>query len=409
MAYGEAAYGEVAYGSSPSGGGAGTTNETLTESLVLTDLSVADNEYADTLTEALSLLTVLTGKESTPVNDSFSFADVSIYDLAALLYDALAFNETYLIDATYNTIFADQVELSDAVYGLYAAAIADAFQLADTPSFVKAWTNKLVDALQLEDVADPELAVTELLGSALALADLAEHAYDGTLSDTIDLADVLGGMAVHYARVAESILANDTSAYGAMVTVGIEDETTWVDAIDNDAEFLPILEDMLTFTIWDGDTQSSYTGWVMNTAVGGLTEYKNYNFNSIAKIGGHYYGAADTGLYLLEGADDAGTDIDVRIKLGALDLGNGYKSRCEQAYIGVRTSGSIIFKVFTDDGKERWYESQAVYTELNTQRAKLGRGVKSRYWQFELINRDGADIELLEEIEFYPVALTRRV
>jgi hypothetical protein len=39
---------------------------------------------------------------------------------------------------------------------------------------------------------------------------------------------------------------------------------------------------------------------------------------------------------------------------------------------------------------------------------KIGKGLRSRYWQFELVNIDGADFDL-DTIEFHPVLLTRRV
>jgi hypothetical protein len=42
------------------------------------------------------------------------------------------------------------------------------------------------------------------------------------------------------------------------------------------------------------------------------------------------------------------------------------------------------------------------------QRVDIGRGLRSNYWNFELMNREGADFEI-DTIKFMPIVLERRI
>lgn len=388
MSIGSASIGEFAIGETPSAG-ATTFNETLAETL--------------------SLVGAITG-DTTGVllPDTLSLTDVLTDSAGVLLKEVIRLNETTSTDLILNRTFTEPLRFTDDLKMAYAALLADSLVFTDTVSFVRAWISKLQEQFNFGDTATGVSTYGKLVSSALAFADLAAHWEYETLSDSLVLEDTLAGLTTLYDALVESIVLGDTSSYIAVFTGSVSDNVAFADTLSPQATFQALLADEFRFVIWEGHDQVAYTGLVMNPRVGGLTEYVNYNFNSITKIGSSYYGASSTGIYLLEGANDAGTEIAARVKFGAFDFGAGKKSRVEQAYIGVRSDGKIVIKTFADDGKERWYETQALHGDLNTQRAKLGRGVTSRYWQFELINRNGAPLEV-EQIEFLPIVLTRRV
>jgi len=151
-----------------------------------------------------------------------------------------------------------------------------------------------------------------------------------------------------------------------------------------------------------------YTGWVVNSETFGATTYEGFDFESLCEFGGKYYGAKADGIYLLEGDLDEAEFISARCKLGLLDFGTSALKNVREAYLGYRSSGALILKTVTGEKVERWYEFINTEGRFITERQKLGRGVKARYWQFELVNKDGADFELAE-MELLPVLLTRRV
>lgn len=403
--YGEVAYGEVAYG----GVAGGPLFGDLVEALTFSDAgTTAQSTYNTTHAEALAFADPLSALAVSILSETYVFGDSSAWNLVYRLIEALEFSELLTPSSRYGRLFSDSVKFDDTAHHALAELISEAMAFGDTPTYVRQWQGRLAEVFQLPDSAETTTTYNKLIVDALVLADLAEQYYRGTLSDSLALTDTVAGLRQFYAALVDSITASDSDSYLAVFAGGISDSVDLGDTVTSQLTLQALLADDLRFVVWDGTNRVSYAGYVMNTKVGGLTEYQNYNFNSIAKIGASYYGASSTGLYLLEGADDAGTDIEARIKFGAFNPGSGKKSRVEQAYIGVRSDGKVIFKTFADDGKERWYETQALHGDLQTQRAKLGRGVKSRYWQFELMNRDGEALDL-EQFEFLPITMTRRV
>ena len=149
--------------------------------------------------------------------------------------------------------------------------------------------------------------------------------------------------------------------------------------------------------------------YVVNANTFAVTKYRNYNFNSYAHLEGIYYGVNDDGIYELDGSDDAGTTIDATITMGKKDFDSKQLKSIPQVYIGAHTNGDIILKVVTDSGAARFYRmKEQTSGDLKTTRVTLGKGLRSRYWQFELTNVNGADLTL-DSIAFLAVGLTRRI
>jgi len=178
-----------------------------------------------------------------------------------------------------------------------------------------------------------------------------------------------------------------------------------------------ILQSLLTETaafvttfVLDNET---YTGVVINTENGARTEYTAYDFNSMCRFNGGHYGAKEDGIHLLDGADDAGADIDAHILTGISDFDIRTNKRIDKAYLGIRNDGNIVLKATitsADDGlrREYWYEISDTSTGIRKTRIKMGKGLKAKYWQFELSNKDGSDFEL-DVIKLIPITLTRKV
>jgi hypothetical protein len=148
----------------------------------------------------------------------------------------------------------------------------------------------------------------------------------------------------------------------------------------------------------------SVVTWAVNTQTGATSEYSNYDFNSFAKVGNAYLGASSSGLYALHGDDDAGNDIVSLIRTGVIQA--GARPFCpEAAYIGMRGDGQLVLRVIDEAGKSHTYTATA--STMRTAKVKFGRGLRSRYFSFEL-ETAGQDFDL-DGIEFIPVQATRRV
>jgi hypothetical protein len=227
----------------------------------------------------------------------------------------------------------------------------------------------------------------------VADADSVTAVYGVTLAEALGISGVDSIGAAAAASLAEALSLADTYAFNVIYGVSLAETLALSDAILTNAALL---------------------AYVTNLNSGAVSTYRNFNFNSFAKIGEKYYGASDDGIFELAGDTDAGTNIDVVVKLGTEDfeiekvMTAEAMKRVDTAYLGVNTDGAVILKVTANEVTTSYTLSATTRTSLNTGRIMLGKGVASRYWDFEINNVDGSDMTL-ESITFYPVALTRRI
>lgn len=152
--------------------------------------------------------------------------------------------------------------------------------------------------------------------------------------------------------------------------------------------------------------------WVMNARHKDhpLTEYDNFHFNSMALFDGKIFAAGPDGLFVLglEGDDD-GTKIPAKIKTGEEDYDQSMMIRVPRIYVGGSSERGMEFRtIVTDNGTRVYRLPQSSNDAIQQRRVPVGRGPKSRYWQFEVRNIDGGDMTL-ESIIIYPEQTTRRV
>lgn len=147
----------------------------------------------------------------------------------------------------------------------------------------------------------------------------------------------------------------------------------------------------------------------MNTERQALTSYTNYAFNSFAKFNGVFLGASDAGVFALTGANDDGTVIGAVVRSGVSDFGTSYQKRVSRAYLGYRSDGDMLLRVVTNETSTHDYAvPYRAHTGLHGARVPIGKGLKSRYWQFELQNVAGASFTV-DDLEIKPIVLRRRI
>ena len=137
--------------------------------------------------------------------------------------------------------------------------------------------------------------------------------------------------------------------------------------------------------------------WSFSPEVLAHTHYSSgFDFTSLAVLNGKVYGARASGLYLLEGEDDAGEPIVAELRTGLDDFGDETLKASAAAYIAVTSSGALELIVRVDGGKEYVYDLDRpmVVDEHGPSRFPLGRGLRSRFWQVGVRNKDGAYFEL---------------
>jgi hypothetical protein len=156
---------------------------------------------------------------------------------------------------------------------------------------------------------------------------------------------------------------------------------------------------------------AAYRTWVLNTRKHALSEYgSEFAFNSFAIFNGQVLAAGPSGLVVLgtQGLDNA-APITARARTGQEGFGTSYHKRIPRLYVSGTFAGDMLFRTITAEGAARTYSMN--YNNgvlLQQRRIPIGKGPRSRFWQFELENVAGADFSI-NDILVYPNTLIRRV
>lgn len=143
---------------------------------------------------------------------------------------------------------------------------------------------------------------------------------------------------------------------------------------------------------------------------GGTTRYENFRFSSAALIGGRYYGASEDGLFLLEGADDAGEPIVSVIGLGQMDFGSPQLKTVTNCYLGA-AAGALRLEIdaLVQGVPARYsYPSRLHGSSMREMRFDLGRGLRSNYVTPTFYNDAGQPFEA-DTVRFLVTESTRRI
>ena len=134
----------------------------------------------------------------------------------------------------------------------------------------------------------------------------------------------------------------------------------------------------------------------MNLESSAVWTYENYPFNSFAEFAGRYLACGPGGLYSLDsGDDDDGHEINACFSTGETDFGSAQLKRCEAVYAGMRTMGDLYLRVQADEGEVFAYALKPYgVSRLKQRRALIGRGLRGKYWRFEIANTNGCDFDL---------------
>lgn len=161
--------------------------------------------------------------------------------------------------------------------------------------------------------------------------------------------------------------------------------------------------------VGSGALANNWRTWVLNLHTRALSEYTGFQFNSYARFAGHTLGASSGGIFKLDTTkSDAGTPIEGLVRTGVHDYDVSWLKRVPRLYVNYSTEGDMEVRTITsEDGRRRYLLPHNNVTGIQQRRVPVGRGPKSRYWQYEIVNRDGADFALSSFI-VYPIALRRR-
>jgi hypothetical protein len=155
---------------------------------------------------------------------------------------------------------------------------------------------------------------------------------------------------------------------------------------------------------------SDRLGLCMNLKRVAVSQFANYNFNSMCKVGNVYLGANENGIFELDsGSTDNTTDITAAFELLTTDFGIEQQKRIRSVFLGYETDGRLILKIKDDDNNERDFTLPAEVGGNKQVSAKVnpGRDGKGRYWMIRVENVEGSDFSI-DTITAILTLLTRK-
>lgn len=199
-----------------------------------------------------------------------------------------------------------------------------------------------------------------------------------------------------------------TPAVNSLVALVVSEDVHLDDVVLGNANFNLLLQDGAMLALSLDINGQQFTAWVANSETFAHSRYENFDYNSMCRLGTHYFGCKDDGVYILEGSNDAGTEIDWYASFGTTDFGTSRLKILPRVYIGFTGDNAMVLRTIVDGGAERLYMFKKRTGYLAGSTVKIGAGVKSRYWGFDLMGVAGSDVDL-DKIEFYPIVLGKRL
>lgn len=274
-----------------------------------------------------------------------------------------------------------------------------------------AFAGTAADDLAVNAAASNNILTDDVIAETLGIDEgqLGWTLISKLLAEDIDVNDTPVAVGILSEALSETCAIDDgVPAALRLVVAGLDENVELNDDLTLNAILNLVIDDSVVFgaVLVFGDEQ--FVCWVANADTFAHSSYENFDFDRMTRLGDHYYGTKPDGIYKFEGGTDGGTEIDWFVALPHTDMGLSNFKRMPRCYMGFKADGNIYLRTITDHGVERVYLFQKQTDNVAGAGLPLGRGVKSRYWGFDLIGVDGPDFDL-ESIEFFPVILGRRV
>jgi hypothetical protein len=328
------------------------------------------------------------------------------YKAMPTIVDVPAISHNVFDSSTVLNILSDVFNVTDKGIAPYFEIVLDALNALDVSTYDAQYYVSIADTLVINGLVPNRIVGLNTILDVLNSVDSISRALGATAFDSFNVVDIHAEKIRGHIVLIESLLASSSSSYIGGIFITLTENVI----IDDTVSVQQILKAFLNDVVFLGgtfDTDGDLYTFVLNTENEAITRYDNFNFNSISGN----LGAMPNGIYELSGPDDSGTEINAHFTTGLMDFGSSIHKQCPYAYIGLASDGELILKTVTEQhGKknERWYKFSKPKTALDTVRVQLGRGVKSRYWQYEISNASGADFDI-DTIELLPLVLKRRV
>jgi hypothetical protein len=344
--------------------------------------------------------------ETLSLTEGLGFANVTpayTYTTPKTISDGLSASIAVAQKMTYKPVRTEDLGVVDPISAGWPKSLTAGLGLARSVTIAHAKT--VAQTLGLTRVLTPVTKYKPTLTDGLGLSDTLARFLGGDIIEGLAYSPAVSRVTNYVPTIEESLIATDFISRRFLLRLTATEGLGLEDVDAPGMAFNPTLTEGIELSAAYIAPDGSVTTWAINTRTGAVTEYTNYDFNSFAKMGNKYLAASSDGLYELLGDDDDGTDIISKMKTGFAQFAGSHLCHFKAIYLGVRNGGSYYLRIETAEGTNTTYE--LVAEDMKTTRVQVGKGLRARYFSFELENVDGQDFDL-ESIEFVPMVVQRR-
>lgn len=371
------------------------------------------NYYYDNLTTAFALRGVIDRSFFMLANDA-SNASTTILGI-----DVPSLLEHVALNGSASTFLAAQSSLTqgitfdDSLQIAWAMLLGENLQLVADAAGNPILLGAMIDTMHATGMAETRLDALAAVAGALAMEAMIQQGWSVNAVDSATFNDALQAAAKFIAPLVDAAgLAGTATHAMRLIAVGADSAH-----LLGEAEASAVLQAdaadgiLLYATLSIGGEE--YAGWVMNTTTRGMSEYRQFPYESVCFWRGRTFLAGRGGVFEQVGDDDAGDPIEAFVRSGLVDFGTGREKQVPDVYYATNATGAVVIKVVTTDPNgvlvEDWYASvNQTPADYREGRFKVGRGLKTRYLQFELHNVAGGRLDFVG-LEWHPLLLDRRV
>lgn len=365
--------------------------------------------YNDIITEDIEASQTDLQQQNLTLLLAVELDDTSVPETIVQILEAINVTDTLnLLGSEFHVSSSDIFNIADMVAVLWQNTILENIENDDSMAGIIRRIQLVTDLVNIYDSGLSTGVLNASVAVTLALQDLISYYALEAIIDSMEAQDTLVDLLVHIGVIMDQIVNDDTVAnYVAFYTL-VDDTFTGNDTLTNTAELNEYLFEgwaVTTSYVHDGNT---YTGWVMNPENYALSNYTNFQFNSVTNFAYETLLANSSGLYAMDSSTDAGSYINAKMKTAAMNFGTTSLKQVPDILLGVNNTGKVILVVTVDGQVSTTYQLDVPSAYLDTQRIKIGKGVHGRYWQFELHTLENSEFDL-DTFEFFPIAWGRKL
>lgn len=308
----------------------------------------------------------------------------------------------------------DGITLDAIARIVFIIAAEDSLVPEDSEADFKKTVIRVVDSLVAVGLAESVLEATYMVSDAVVLEALEKHGYIELIEDELVVNDEAYNMVRAIHALVDSIVVEDELHFGARFTIMLEDGIVLQDTAASRAVFIERCEESLLCIARLRIFGEEWDAYAINARSRAASRFTGYNFNSFVDLNKKHYAFGEDGLYLLEGADDDGTQIKATVRSALTEMGRIGIKQILMAYLYYKSDGQLVFKVLTTspEGQKEvhWFllEGRTADAFREDRVPDIGQGIEGNYFAFEITNLEGADFEF-DKTRVLPFVLTRRV